>query len=283
MLFSSGKLREAPPSAGEERSGAGRSCGIPGECLKRKRHLSYLPSTHGGDFRENTLLRVLLLLTRSTTRSSVLGPEGSYPKELKMSFLWTFLLLGSLPLAATSCPELCRCAEDIVDCMSTEANEDTIPSSFAPSTRKIYLNNNELTFIPSGLFDNLKNLQEVHLWGNPWECDCHILYLRSWLQWQQNRTLYRNLQCASPSHLQGRIIAYLMEDEIIATCQYQYCRLALFSQICLFLFLLVQAVLLILVLVYMRRFRKIAKEASGATHEIYKHGDPWGTARKGGR
>ncbi|KAJ7309683.1 hypothetical protein JRQ81_007742 [Phrynocephalus forsythii] len=197
-----------------------------------------------------------------------------------MSFLWTLLLLGPLPLAAASCPEHCRCAKDIVDCMSTDTTDDTIPDSFPPSTKKIYLNNNEITAIPSGLFDGLLNLQEVHLWGNPWECDCHILYLRSWLQWQQNRTLYRHLRCASPAHLKGRIITYLMEDEVMATCQYYHCRLALFSQVALFVFILVQAVLLVLVLIYTRRFRKIAKEARHTTHESYAYGDPWRTAGK---
>ncbi|KAI6076275.1 Platelet glycoprotein Ib beta chain [Aix galericulata] len=56
----------------------------------------------------------------------------------------------------------------------------------------INLAHNSLTSIPNGLFDNLKNLQIVYLQGNPWECNCDILYLRSWLQWQQNRTFYRD-------------------------------------------------------------------------------------------
>ncbi|XP_003225173.1 platelet glycoprotein Ib beta chain [Anolis carolinensis] len=199
-----------------------------------------------------------------------------------MTFLGPFLLLGFLPLVLPTCPKPCRCADDIIDCMSTGLTDDVIPASFAPSTRKIYLNNNELTSIPSGLFDNLKAVREVYLWGNPWECDCNILYLRSWLQWQQNRTTYRNIVCSSPTHLQGRIITYLSEDEILATCQYWYCSVALFSQICLFAFILLQAVLLIVVLVYIRRFQKFAREARRTTDEFYGDMDPWSAASKNG-
>ncbi|XP_062999942.1 platelet glycoprotein Ib beta chain [Elgaria multicarinata webbii] len=194
-----------------------------------------------------------------------------------MSFLWLFLLLGFLPLVAPTCPEDCRCATDIIDCGTTDLTDETIPTSFAPSTRQLSLSNNYLTFIPSGLFDNLKSLQLVYLWGNPWECNCNILYLRSWLQAQQNRSMYRNIVCWSPAHLQNRIITYLSEDEILATCQYWYCSMALISQICLFVFILVQVVLLFLVLVYVRRFQRIAKEATRTTAEFYEQVGPWGS------
>uniref|UniRef100_A0A8C0J7X2 Glycoprotein Ib platelet subunit beta n=1 Tax=Chelonoidis abingdonii TaxID=106734 RepID=A0A8C0J7X2_CHEAB len=128
-------------------------------------------------------------------------------------------LLGFLPLVMPTCPASCQCSTNIVNCMSKELTESSLPVSFSPSTQMIYLNNNQLTSIPSGLLDNLQSLQVAYLWGNPWECDCNILYLRSWLQWQQNRTLYRNVVCASPEHLRGRIIAYMSEDELISTCQ----------------------------------------------------------------
>uniref|UniRef100_A0A8C7E227 Glycoprotein Ib platelet subunit beta n=1 Tax=Naja naja TaxID=35670 RepID=A0A8C7E227_NAJNA len=160
-----------------------------------------------------------------------------------VGFFFIFILL---PLVTPECPRPCRCAASIVDCMSTDLTDDGIPLSFSSSTSKLYLNNNYLTFIPKGLFDNLPNLQAVYLRGNPWECTCNILYLRTWLQWQENRTLYRDVVCSTPAHLQGRIITYLSEDEIISDCQSWYCGVALVAQICLFVFVLVQAILLLL-------------------------------------
>ncbi|XP_006135002.1 platelet glycoprotein Ib beta chain [Pelodiscus sinensis] len=184
-------------------------------------------------------------------------------------------LLGFLPLVIPTCPSPCSCSTNIINCMSKELTESSLPASFSPSTQMIYLNNNHLTSIPSGLLDNLKNLQVLHLWGNPWECDCDILYLRSWLQWQQNRTLYQNVLCASPEHLQGRVIAYLSEDEIISTCQFWYCSIALISQVCLFLLILLQAILLLFIILFLHKLRRRANEARKATKENYQNDDTW--------
>ncbi|XP_077164322.1 platelet glycoprotein Ib beta chain isoform X2 [Paroedura picta] len=185
------------------------------------------------------------------------------------------LFLGFLPLVSPTCPPPCRCASNIIDCRSSDLTEEALPASFSSSTAYLYLTNNYLTSIPNGLFDNLQNLQVVYLWGNPWECDCDILYLRTWLQWQQNRSFYRNVMCSSPPHLQGRIISYLSEDEIVATCQSWYCSVALIAQICLFIFILLQAILLVSIFCYLRRFRKLVKSAWRATTELYEDVSPW--------
>uniref|UniRef100_A0A8C8B8M7 Glycoprotein Ib platelet subunit beta n=1 Tax=Otus sunia TaxID=257818 RepID=A0A8C8B8M7_9STRI len=169
-------------------------------------------------------------------------------------------LLGFLPLVIPTCPVPCKCATNIIDCTSKDLTVEKLPVAFRPSAEIIHLGYNRLTSIPSGLFDNLKSLQVVYLQGNPWECNCDILYLRSWLQWQQNRTLYRDVRCASPAHLQDRIIAYLTEDEIISTCQYWYCSLALLSQVCLFIFLFLQGILVIFIIVYLQKFRRMTAE-----------------------
>lgn len=197
-----------------------------------------------------------------------------------MNSLCCCFILSLLPLVTSDCPQPCHCAANIIDCMSTDLTDDMIPLSFSASTTKLYLNNNYLTFIPKGLFDNLHNLQAVYLRGNPWECTCNILYLRSWLQWQENRTLYRDVVCSSPPDLQGRIITYLSEDEIISTCQSWYCGVALVAQICLFFFILVQAILLLLVVFYICRFQRLAKEARRTMAELYENVSPWESARK---
>ncbi|NXF03955.1 GP1BB protein, partial [Smithornis capensis] len=170
-------------------------------------------------------------------------------------------LLGFLPLVVRTCPEPCRCTTNIIDCTAKGLTVAKLPVAFRPSTEMIHLGYNRLTSIPSGLFDNLKSLQVVYLQGNPWECDCEILYLRSWLQWQQNRTLYRDVRCSSPMQLQGRVIAYLTEDEIVSTCQHWYCSLALLSQLALLILLFLQGILVIFVIVYLQKFRRMTAEA----------------------
>lgn len=184
-----------------------------------------------------------------------------------MNFLWLFFTLGLFSPATSTCPARCVCASDIADCSRNELTVNDIPVTFRPSTTTIYLSYNELTSIPNGLFDQLKDLQRVHLEGNPWDCDCHILYLRSWLHWQQNRSLYRDVVCRSPDHLEGRIISYLTEDEIVATCQSWYCGVAFIVQICLFIFILVQAILLLLVAFFLRRLYRLAEEGKYTVYE----------------
>ncbi|XP_066187532.1 platelet glycoprotein Ib beta chain isoform X1 [Sylvia atricapilla] len=132
-----------------------------------------------------------------------------------------------------------------------------------------------LTSIPNGLFDNLRSLQVVYLQGNPWECSCDILYLRSWLQWQQNRSPYRDVRCSSPEHLRGRIVAYLTEDEVISTCQHWYCSLALLSQLSLFILLFLQAILVIFIIIYLQKFRRMTAEARSTTRELDQQADPY--------
>ncbi|NWW53328.1 GP1BB protein, partial [Pedionomus torquatus] len=174
-------------------------------------------------------------------------------------------LLIFLPLAIPLCPAPCKCATNIIDCTSKDLTVSKLPAAFRPSAEVIHLGYNRLTSIPNGLFDNLRSLQVVYLQGNPWECNCDILYLRSWLQWQQNRSRYRDVRCASPAHLQDRVIAHLTEDEVVSTCQYWYCSLALLSQLCLFILLFLQGILVIFVMVHLQKFRRMTAQARSAT------------------
>ncbi|KAM6403735.1 platelet glycoprotein Ib beta chain [Rhynochetos jubatus] len=182
-------------------------------------------------------------------------------------------LFGFLPLMIPACPVRCKCAINIIDCTSKDLSVEKLPAAFRPSAEIIHLAYNRLTYIPNGLFDNLKSLQVVYLQGNPWECNCDILYLRSWLQWQQNRTIYRDVRCASPAHMQDRIIAYLTEDEIISTCQYWYCSLAFFSQLSLFILLVLQGILVIFIIVYLQKFRRMTAEARSTSQGLYQNVD----------
>uniref|UniRef100_A0A8C5MCP9 Glycoprotein Ib platelet subunit beta n=1 Tax=Leptobrachium leishanense TaxID=445787 RepID=A0A8C5MCP9_9ANUR len=183
---------------------------------------------------------------------------------------WTWLMPALLffPSLTSACPSMCSCGSGIVDCTERGLSSKTLPASFPPSTRVIRLNQNNLDSIPNGLLDRLPELQEVDLQYNPWNCDCKILYLRSWLQGQQKRRLYHDVTCSSPEAFKGRVIMYLTEDELMTTCQYWYCNLAMVSQLCLFVFIAVQGILLIFVILSLRRFQKIAREARRSGHTV---------------
>ncbi|XP_071978250.1 platelet glycoprotein Ib beta chain [Engystomops pustulosus] len=184
-----------------------------------------------------------------------------------MQFFWLLPLLVSLPAGILGCPSPCSCSSGIVDCSYKGLTSNSLPS-FPTSTEVIRLEQNNFLYIPNGLLDHLPNLREVHLKHNPWHCDCDILYLRSWLQGQQKKGLYRDVTCASPESMEGRIIMYLTEDELVSTCQYWYCNLALISQLCLFIFIVVQGILLIFIILSLRRFQKIAREARRTAKEL---------------
>uniref|UniRef100_A0A672MR51 Glycoprotein Ib platelet subunit beta n=1 Tax=Sinocyclocheilus grahami TaxID=75366 RepID=A0A672MR51_SINGR len=79
------------------------------------------------------------------------------------------------------CPEVCSCAAGVVDCSKRGLTTASLPSSFPPHTTALQLNDNHLTALPHGLLDSLPALRRAALHGNPWSCDCGILYLRGWL------------------------------------------------------------------------------------------------------
>ncbi|KAM5193772.1 platelet glycoprotein Ib beta chain [Mantella aurantiaca] len=185
------------------------------------------------------------------------------------------LLLASMSYVVSGCPSPCRCSSEIVDCSYSNLAADSLPASFPSSTEVIRLEKNNLNSIPNGLLDRLPNLREVYLKHNPWHCDCNILYLRSWLQAQQKRSVYRDVICESPDSLKGRVIMYLTEDELVTTCQYWYCNLALVSQLCLCIFIVVQGILLIFVIFSLRRFQRIAREARRTAKELQQNSEPY--------
>ncbi|XP_029296348.1 platelet glycoprotein Ib beta chain [Cottoperca gobio] len=171
---------------------------------------------------------------------------------------------------SSACPHLCSCHGSQVDCSSRSFTSSSLPTSFPAGTTSLRLHNNRLTSLPNGLLDNLTSLRSISLHGNPWECDCGVLYLRAWLQ-HHPATLASHLgvNCSFPPGLRGRLVVYLTEKEILESCQYWYCDLALASQVCLFVFVVVQVVLLVALIVFLRRFERLTKEARRTTEESF--------------
>lgn len=189
-------------------------------------------------------------------------------------FLLMCLLLLFGSQRSSACPHLCSCHGSQVDCSSRSLTASSLPSSFSAGTSELRLHNNLLTTLPNGLLDDLTSLRSVSLHGNPWACDCGILYLRAWLLRQPaGSTSHVGVNCSSPPKLRGRLVAYLTEQEVLDSCHYWYCDLALASQVCLLVFVVVQAALLVALVFFLKRFEKVSKEAKRITEESFTPAD----------
>lgn len=62
-------------------------------------------------------------------------------------------------------------------------------------------------------------------------------------------------------------MAYLTEQELLDSCHYWYCDLALISQLCLFVFVVVQGALLVALLVFLRKFERMSRVVWRTTEE----------------
>lgn len=177
-----------------------------------------------------------------------------------------FLVFGSQ--RSSGCPQPCSCLGSHVNCSSKYLTSSSAPTSFPPGTTELRLDNNLLTSLPNGLLDDFTSLHSVSLHGNPWVCDCGILYLRAWLLRQPaSLKSHKGVICSQPPSLRGRLVVYLTEQELLDSCHYWYCDLALISQICLFVFVVVQAALLVALLMFLRKFERMSKEVWRTTEE----------------
>lgn len=175
---------------------------------------------------------------------------------------------------SSACPHLCSCLGSQVNCSNVFLTSPSLPTSFPSGTTKLLLHKNQLTRLPNGLLDDLTSLHYVSLQDNPWVCDCGILYLRAWLLRQPAALkAHWGVSCNSPPRLRGRLVAYLTEEEVLESCHYWYCNLALTSQVCLLVFVVIQAILLITLIVFLRKFERLSKEARRTTVESYLPGE----------
>ncbi|KAM7391344.1 hypothetical protein PAMP_022040 [Pampus punctatissimus] len=171
---------------------------------------------------------------------------------------------------SSACPHLCSCHGSQVNCSSRSLTSSSLPTSFPASTTELRLHNNLLTHLPNGLLDDLTSLHSVSLYGNSWVCDCGILYLRAWLLHQPaSQASHLGVNCSSPPALRGRLVVYLAEEEVLESCHYWYCDLALASQVCLFVFVVVQAGLLVVVIMFLKKFERLSKVARRTTEESF--------------
>ncbi|KAG9483672.1 platelet glycoprotein IX [Eleutherodactylus coqui] len=99
------------------------------------------------------------------------------------------------------CPTPCSCFPLqtrglIVNCSSRHLRD--LPD-LPVITVRLYLQNNLITSVSPGALDHLVSLQEFDMSGNPWNCDCQILYLKSWLDSIPVQRNSANMRCATPN------------------------------------------------------------------------------------
>lgn len=191
-----------------------------------------------------------------------------------MKSLWLVMLLFLSCEGHSSCPTVCSCHGSTVDCSGRALTSSSLPVTFPADTTELRLHNNLLTTLPNGLLDSLLHVRSVSLHGNPWACDCGALYLRAWLLGHPLRhTSHSGVNCSSPLNLRGRLVVYLTEEELLDSCHYWYCDLALVSQLCMLGLVLLQGALLLVVIVFLRRFQWMSEEARRTTEESFTAGE----------
>ncbi|NXK52205.1 GPIX protein, partial [Chauna torquata] len=114
------------------------------------------------------------------------------------------------------CPPSCNCKSLgemkglQIDCSSRKLKK--VPA-LPVNTRRLYLQNNSLTTVPPGALDSLLSLEEVKIFDNPWNCDCHILYLKFWLEDVSEPSL-ANIRCATPAPVKMKPLKQLTGNEL---------------------------------------------------------------------
>ncbi|XP_078699059.1 adhesion G-protein coupled receptor G6-like isoform X1 [Branchiostoma floridae x Branchiostoma belcheri] len=157
---------------------------------------------------------------------------STMPRSLRISTV--YLLLGMLLLmrvgvsdAVDAC-DVCDCSDPTnIDCQDLELTE--VPTNFPREAQSVILSNNRISRVPlnafvdlgdlvflylhsnaltnleEGTFDNIPNLIEVYMRDNPFQCDCNLQWLASWVQDGSGRDILKdNPQCLSPDSLNGQ-------------------------------------------------------------------------------
>ncbi|NXI35697.1 GPIX protein, partial [Galbula dea] len=115
-----------------------------------------------------------------------------------------------------ACPPSCHCKSLgemqglQINCSSRGLRE--VPA-LPVNTKSLYLQNNSLSWVPPGALDSLNSLEEVKISDNPWNCDCHILYLKLWLE-DISASSLANVTCATPAPVRMKPLMQLTGNEL---------------------------------------------------------------------
>ncbi|XP_006007783.1 leucine-rich repeat-containing protein 70 [Latimeria chalumnae] len=84
--------------------------------------------------------------------------------------------------------------------------EDDTFKGLAASLKTLSLANNSLTSLHPKVLQPLVSLNYLHLSYNPWDCNCQLFALRTWLTIS---SLMVTIRCSNPPKLHGKSLAYV--------------------------------------------------------------------------
>ncbi|XP_018412671.1 PREDICTED: platelet glycoprotein IX-like, partial [Nanorana parkeri] len=169
------------------------------------------------------------------------------------------ILLGLWFLTATyggDCPVKCKCSNLDKGALKVDCSFGNLDSlqSFPEETEELLLQENKLTTIPAGAFDNLVNVKKFNLTSNPLHCDCNIWYLIMWLS-DGDMEVDSGMKCVSPTSMYGKPLSQLVGNQIASCSRHKrLCSDFLFNDAFLYILLFL---LLFLMILCLKTFKKI--------------------------
>ena len=96
----------------------------------------------------------------------------------------------------------------------------SIPDLFESSTAKLTdldLSSNKISTLQKNQLLNYPNLKTIGLTGNPLDCNCHLQWIKQWLEKNYDQDLIKFLQwtCTKPANLFGKQLTTVHEEEMI--------------------------------------------------------------------
>ncbi|XP_030630074.1 carboxypeptidase N subunit 2 [Chanos chanos] len=81
---------------------------------------------------------------------------------------------------------------------------------------RLYLSKNHLKNLPYGFFDVIDFQCILRLHGNPWSCDCGLVYLHEWLEYSSKTVEdLSKVYCDGPSALKGQSLITVDLDQLV--------------------------------------------------------------------
>ncbi|XP_056384228.1 platelet glycoprotein IX-like [Hyla sarda] len=170
-------------------------------------------------------------------------------------------------VSGSDCPVQCKCIYLTDNTLRVDCNSQNLKvfPSLPRETEELYLQENLISVVPAGAFDNLINLKKLNLSSNPLHCDCRIRYLIMWLS-DGNMDGVSGIRCVYPAPLYGKPVSQLTESEISSCSRHtRLCSDFLFNDAFLYALLFPLFFLMILCL---RTFKMIKFEIKVSENDI---------------
>ena len=96
----------------------------------------------------------------------------------------------------------------------------SIPDLFESNHSKLSdldLSSNKISILQKNQLSNYPNLKTIGLTGNPLDCNCHLRWIKQWLEQNYDKDLVKFLQwtCAQPTNLFGKQLIAIHEQDMI--------------------------------------------------------------------